>query len=151
MQYIFPFCVKLKCHKSFDSYTQFNNAIKDFKIIVVWRITKKFKKSLFFSNMRVINPYLHWFELHVRFENAWIIVSLIFSDTERWLAYFIWSELTSNWRWCVICLIQLPFVLWFTVSWTFGNGPCWLVFSFACIWAFFWMVSARANDLGCRI
>ena len=125
---------------------------KEFKIIVVWRFTKKLPKSLnFFSKIWMLDLYLHRFELHVWLENPWLIVSLIFTDTEGWFADFIRSELSSDgWR-CVIGLVELPLVFGLTVSWAFRNGPGWLVLGFAGIRTFLWMISAGAHDLWCRI
>ena len=125
---------------------------KEFKIIVVSIFTKKVPKSLyFFSEIWMLDLYLHRLELHVWLKNSWLIVSLIFADTEGWFADFIRSELASNWWGCVISLVELPFVFGITVSRAFGNGPSWFVCCFAGVRAFLWMVSAGAYDLWCWI
>ena len=92
------------------------------------------------------NPYISRPKLHVLLENSWFVVTLVLSHAEVRLCRFVWSELISNrWR-CIVCLAQLPFVLWLSIPWPFRNWPLRLVLCFARVRTFLWMVCTRPYD-----
>ena len=103
------------------------------------------------SDVGMLNTNLDWFELHVALENACLVVSFVIADTELRFCRLLWTELIPHWRRCIVCLIQLPFVLWLTVSRTLGNWPSRLCLCFASVGALFRVISSWSNNLWCRI
>ena len=99
----------------------------------------------------MLNTDIHGLVLHVGLEDASFVVSLLLSNTIEGLWIFVWSYLCSNWRCCIISLIQLPSKLVRGISRSFRNWPMRFIWIDACERAFFRVIRSWSNYFWCGI
>lgn len=103
------------------------------------------------SKLGMLQAYIHWLVLHMRFKYSRLLISILFAHTIERHWSFVRSCLHSYWFSWIVGLVQLPSVLVSRISWTFWNRPMRFIFIDTSIWALLWMVRTGSHDFWCWV